>query len=405
MVELELSTIPDSEQDAVTMAALLQEFEAQTRIHVRMRRMSWGAAWPEMLTFASHGKGPDVSHIGGSWVSSLTIMNCLRPFKPVEVGRLGGSQAFLAPVWENTQQVGDPRVWSIPWTAYIYVICYRKDLFELAGVDPQTLFQTAQSLRQGLTALGASAATALPWLNPRIVPPYTDLVHQAASWVWSAGGNFMNDAGSRVMFDSPAALTGFELWLDTFRLVPETHQALGSVETVELFRQGQAVAVLTDIRVANSFVAHQAAPVVSENLGILPMGVVPWVGGGSFVVWQQVVGYSEREQAALELVKFLTGPEANLRWARGVGSMPARLEALQAIYPPENPLHAAVSQAATHGRPYRTVPLWRKIEYQLAQELQTCLQEASARPDESSSVILRARLEPLARRLNLTLGN
>lgn len=326
MLELELSTIPDSEQDAATMAALLHEFEAQTRIRVRLRRMSWGAAWPEMLTFASHGKGPDVSHIGGSWVSSLTIMNCLRPFKPVEVGHLGGAQAFMAPVWESTQQVGDPRVWSIPWTAYIYVICYRKDLFELAGVDPQTLFQTAQSLRQGLTALMTSASAALPWLNPRIVPPYTDLVHQAASWIWSAGGNFMNETGSRVTFDSAAALTGLELWLDTFRLVPESHQPLGSVETVELFRQGQAAAVLTDIRVANSFVAHQAAPVVRENLGILPVGGVPWVGGGSFVVWQQVLGYPEREQAALELVKFLTSSTVNLRWVRDVGSMPARVE-------------------------------------------------------------------------------
>jgi ABC-type glycerol-3-phosphate transport system substrate-binding protein len=405
MLELELSTIPDSEQDALTLTSLLQEFQQKTGIRVRQRPMSWSTAWPEMLTFASHGKGVDVSHIGGSWVSSLTMMNCLRPFKPAEVNAAGGGQTFMAPVWESTRQMGDPRVWAMPWTAYIYVICYRQDVFARLGIDPKTVFESYETIHAAFEKLRLSDAVEIPWLNPRIPAPYTDLVHEAASWIWNAGGDFMDEAGRRVTFDSPQAIAGLCTWLETYQAVPEAYRPFGSVETVDLFRQGRVGAVLTDIRVANDFISRGADLAVRETLGILPIGNTPWAGGGSFVIWQQVVGYPEREQAAVELVKFLTGQEASLRWAREVGSMPARLDVLGEVYPPDNPLYATVQQSAGFGRTYRALPLWRRIEYQLAQELNACLEEAGARPVENPAVLLRAHLEPLAWRLNLTLGN
>jgi multiple sugar transport system substrate-binding protein len=405
MVELELSYIPDTEQDVRSITALLDDFRAQHGIKVHLRRMSWGSAWPDLMNFASHGKGPDVSHIGSTWVSSLAMMNALRPFKPVEVSALGGAQTFLPPTWENTRQFNDERVWAVPWTGYIYVICYRKDLLAKAGVQENAILREFGGMADAVRKVAESAHTEIAWLNPHVSAPFTDLVHIAASWVWNAGGDFINEDGTRVIFDSQQAIRGLRHWMETYRAVPDAYKQLDWASTMALFRDGRAASVLTDIRTANEFIAHDSNPLVRENLGVIPLTQVPWVGGGNFVIWQHVLGYPERERAAVELVKFLTNHENGLRWTKETGSMPARMDVLEKIIPAENPLHNAVMQAARHGRAYRTVPLWRRIEYQISQELGACLQEVNVKTNEKSETILRAHMEPLARRLNLTLGN
>src|SRR5512138_2044246 len=123
MVEIELSTIPDAEIDLQVMKALLEEFSQQNGVKVRLDTMTWGTAWTDFVTIASHGKGPDLSHIGGTWVSSLAIMNALRPFSPTDIEEMGGDKAFLSPTWQSGLLYGDSRVWSIPWTGYTYVVC------------------------------------------------------------------------------------------------------------------------------------------------------------------------------------------------------------------------------------------------------------------------------------------
>jgi multiple sugar transport system substrate-binding protein len=404
MVEIELSCIPDSEADVSALTSQLEEFRAQSGIKVHLRRMAWGSAWPDLMTFASHGKGPDISHVGGTWVSSLAMMNALRPFKPAEVEALGGEQAYMRSTWESTRQFNDARVWAVPWTGYIYTICYRKDLLAKAGVAENAISSDFRAMTEILQKLRESAVAEIPWLNPYIPAPYTDLVHIAASWMWSAGGDFVNADGTQVVFDSPQAIQGLCNWMETYRAVPEAYKQLDWVGAVALFREGRAAAVQTDIRTANNFVSRDSRPLIRENLGVIPIAKVPWTGGGNFVIWQHVLGYPEREKAAVELVKFLTNQQNGLEWARKVGSMPARMDVLREIYPPENPLHQAVMQSATYGRAYHTVPIWRRIEYQIAQELGTCLQQANAQPTEKSETILRAHMEPLARRLNLTLG-
>ncbi len=404
MIELELSTIPDSEQDIRSLTRLVEEFGAKFGAKVRLRQMTWNVAWTDLLTIASQGKGPDVSHIGGTWVSSLVAMNALRPFKLHEVMAIGEPQAFLAPTWQSGLMYGDDRVWAIPWTGYIYVICYRKDLLASVGIDTNTAFSNPDVLSATLKRLQASSLE-IPWLNPYIPPPYTDLLHIASSWVYANGGRLITDDGKKALFAEPPAIRGLTQWLDSYRAVSQTWQQLGAAECVHLFASGRAAAVQTDIRTADSFVAGQVEEEVRQNLGITTLTNTPWCGGGSFVIWQHIQGIAERERLAVELVKFLTSPEHEIRWAREVQSMPARREALDAIYTAQNPLAGAIQQTSQHGHTYPSVPLWRRLEHQVAQALGACLNQALENPAESSEAIVRARMEPLAERINLMFGN
>lgn len=402
MIEIQMSCIPDAEVDFQTLSDLAGQFERQHGIRVHLYRMAWGTAWTDFLTIASHGKGPDLSHLGGSWVSSLATMNALRFFRLAEVEAMGGAAAFSRPTWESTCLLGDERVWAIPWTGYLYLICYHRDLLEAAGVDVVQAFGTRQALA-ATTGRLSRAGLEVPLVIPYIPPPYTDLVHMAASFVWSAGGDFVDAEGKRVLLDQPAALEGMRNWLDFCRLVPSAYSHLTQEESLTLFLQRRAAMLVADNRFVVTNLIRAGGESAHSAIGFANLSETPWMGGGDFVIWQHTQGYPDRERAAVEFVQFLSSKDAHLLWAERVNSMPARLDALQEIYPSGHPLEGAVTQAVQHGRDYLNVPLWRRLEFQIAQALGVLLNEAQENRGVASASLLEKHLFPLTERLNLTL--
>jgi hypothetical protein len=79
------------------------------------------------------------------------------------------------------------------------------------------------------------------------------------------------------------------------------------------------------------------------------------------------------------------------------------MDALDESYPPGNPLREPLMQAAIQGRSYYNVSHWRRVESQIALELGIAIQHLRENPDADAATVLRSRLEPLARRLNMVL--
>src|SRR5512141_1268340 len=96
--KLSFSLIGDMTPD---LRQLLNEFEQIRHIKIELIRMGWESAWAKLLTYALQGKGPDISHVGSTWVSSLVTMNSVREFSLREVDTMGGAQAFTAPAWQS----------------------------------------------------------------------------------------------------------------------------------------------------------------------------------------------------------------------------------------------------------------------------------------------------------------
>lgn len=388
--------------DEPTLISLVQEFSQQNGIKVRLRRLDWSTAWVDLFTMVSHGQGSDVSAIGSTWVSTLAKLDALRPFKPDEVARMGGP--FMTPAWQSSKLTGDQRVWSIPWIGWMYVIFYQKDLLESVGLDPAKAFATPQAVQNTLAVLETSSLE-IPWLNPNYPHPHIDFLHTAASWVWAAGGDFINPTGNKVLFDSPQTISGLVNWLDTYRSVPKQYQSLSDAECRDLVRQGHVTAALMDINTAHTILDTELSDLKQENIGFANITNIPWVGGGSFVIWEHTQIHPERERAAIELVKFLSRKESNLQWMRNGDLLPLRMDALDESYPAGNPLHETIMSAARHGRSYHNVSHWRRVEAQLSLELGAAVKELRENPDADSTIILKKRLEPLARRLNIVLEN
>ncbi len=400
MTELEFSLIGEP---TPTLRSLLKTFEAEQRVHVRLRLLDWEKAWPELLTYALYDRGPDVAHVGSTWGGSLVAMNSLRNFTQQEIRTMGGAEAFLPQAWQSGWMPDRSEVWSLPWAAYTFLLCYRRDLLHQAGVDEEGAFADSEALAKTLGQLRA-AGVETPWVVP-VDPSFVDVLHHVASWVWGAGGDFISMDGQSSLLLQANTLNGLRSYLDLLRFMQPLFVHLDELAAQQIFARGGAGATILGSGTLYSMVMDQeAASEVLDNLGVVPVPGVPWIGGDNLVVWKHTQGYPERERAALALVRFLTSRAAQQASAQGEDVMlPTRPDAIGALPLSGSLLTQAVLRSLQTGRAYHSVAMWSRIETQLSSALGRIGEEILAGLDTEQA--LQKHLEPLARRLEVTLSS
>ena len=401
MTTIEFSLIPDVESDYQTIERLMSEFKRETGIEVQLKRMEWSDAWPQLIAIATQGQGADISHVGSTWVSSLMTMNAIRSIPTHLITKIGGEQAFVHSTWTNVTSEEDRHVYGIPLSAYVYIVAYRKDLLAQAGLNSVTAFATPHTLEASVQKLDALKAVENTWLMPVVPHPFNDLVHMAASWIWSSGGHIMDNRGRQVVFNSPAALAGLKSFLSLLRRVPYTDY-LGADECMKALSAGKAAAVITDARALFEAIQNKAPNI--ENIGAASLMSIPWSGGGSIVVWRHTHGYPDRLEASYKLAEFLVRKQTMLDLAHNSHTLPSRTDALDELFPPDHALRPVMLQLISTGRSYRPIALWHRIEYQFGVELGAVAKELMQNPNADLDSAVTSAMDSLADRLNLTLG-
>jgi multiple sugar transport system substrate-binding protein len=398
MTELELSIMAGDLDATDTLRLLLKEFEATRGVRIRLTVLSWLTGWMESVKSALYGHGPDVSEIGSTWMSGLVGMNALLPLTERDVRAVGGPSAFLSPAWQSGSLVGEKRMWAIPWLAGTRVIFYRRDLLEKAGVDERTAFQTFRRLEQTLGQLQASGCAA-PWVVPTCYR--LDTLHYVASWIWGAGGDFLAAYGQRVLFNEKEAIAGMRDYFGLVTYLPQTSQELDASLSDNLFWQQGRVAVTIGgdwiLRVQEKLAASE----VIANLGVAVAPGVPFVGGSNLVAWR----HTRHENAAVELIRFLTSQQAQIAYSQRVGLLPTRLDALAAPHLANNSWRQVMSQGLKTGRSFPSTPLWSLVEDKLPAALARIWADVLAAPHSDLGDIITGHLDPLAQRLNFTLSS
>lgn len=401
MTTIDFSLIPDADDDYEAIVRLMSSFKRETGIEVKLKRMEWGDAWPQLISISTQGQGADISHVGSTWVSSLMTMNALRPIPAQLISKVGSDQAFVHSTWANVVAEADRQPYGIPLSAYVYVVAYRKDLLEKAGLSGSTAFATPHALEQSVERLAALNETEVPWLMPMVPHPFNDLVHMAASWIWSSGGHIMDNRGKQILINSPAALAGLKSFLKLLRSVPNDGY-LGADQCMQGLLVGKAAAVITDA--ASLLSAIQDKSPNTENIGAASLMSIPWSGGGSIVIWRHTYGYPDRLEAAYKLAEFLVRKHTMLELASNSYILPARTDALDELFPPDHILRPVMLQLISTGRSYRPIALWHRIEHQFGVELGEAANALLKDPEADLDKTVAETMNSLADRLNLTLG-
>jgi multiple sugar transport system substrate-binding protein len=394
MEELGLSLLSHGPGTADVFRLWLDQFEANKKVHVESNVFEWEAAWPEMLKASLYGQGPDVSEMGSTWISSLVGMNVLLPFSAYELHTYGDKSAFLPSVWYPILDAGKGNIWALPWLAYTRMIYYRRDLLDKAGIDEHSAFKSHEQLEQTLRRLSENNV-AVPWCVP--TRQSRDTLHNIASWIWSAGGEFISVDGRHILFNEPKARAGMRAYFDLHRHLAPPAQ---NMDQDSLFKQGQAAVIMSGPwlwPVGSN--RPDFLPEVAANIGVAVPLEIAFIGFSYMVVWK----YCRKERLAMELVRELSSQNILAAFSSHTGPLSVRLDALDHSPLIDEPNYQTMVRALKTGRTFPQISLWGLIEEKLAFALDKIWEDVLAESQPNIDAIMSKHLDPLAQRLELTL--
>lgn len=400
MIEIKFSVMENNPGDAAQLTPLAREFEEKYHVRVQLIGITWGQGWKEISGFGIYGAGPDVSSIGSTWVGSLAAMNVLRKFNPAEIQSLGGAEAFFSSTWDAGYLSGDrSSLWAVPWFGDALMIYFWEHILEEAGInDFHAAFASDEDVVQTLQKLQNQGIAYPLVLN---VVRSNLLVHEASHWIWNAGGDFVNEAGTQVLFNQPNALTGFKKY---FALKPFISPKMFDKSMVgnSINQDGSVICFAGPWLVDTLKHAHWENS--QRRPGVAAVPGVGFTGGTSLVIWK----HTSHPYETMEWVRFLTtraveGPSEDYRT-----QVPTRSEALNVKLHEQDFQHRVYAQylrSVQRGRSFPTLRLWGTIESALLNGIADIWQSLFENPNQDLDECLHQNLDPLARRLNAKLNS
>lgn len=397
MKRLDIS-INDTVENTAEIRRIVTDFGNRRGIEVELQVFDWGEAWTEFMKINLYHHGPVVSESGDTWMGSLIARNSLRPFTENEVAATGGAGAFLEDMWQSCLDPESRQTFAIPWSLDTYLVYYRRDLLVRAGVDEASAFARPEDLirtLEQLQAAGVRIPLAIPTGGNSL-----NVIHNASSWIWNVGGDFISSDGSRLLLTRPETLTGLRNYFGLYRFLPPMAQNLDDGSFDELFATGAAAVTIQNPLLLYNIKHETWQENLARNIGVAAHPGIPFVGGSNLVVWNHIPPDQEKE--AIELIRCLTSSENMEALFRKTGLIPARLEALKKIE--SDPDYVPLVRSLEKGRAYRHVRLWGLVEDKLTKALNDIWKKIFAAPGADVDRIIVETLTPLEERLNMALS-
>jgi multiple sugar transport system substrate-binding protein len=377
---------------------MIRAFEQSRRSFIQLTVFNWDTIWKEMVNIGIYKRGADLSEVGTTWVGSFVSMNALRSFKPAEIDQIGGDKVFLPIAWRTTSLVGDGRVWAIPFLTDVRVIFYWRDMLEKARVDEASAFSSFEVIEETLSRLKRIGSA--PWAVPTAISTQ-DTLHNASSWVWAIGGDFVSADGQKVTFNRPEVLAALKAYFGLYRFMPQEIHPLSGDQTVELFLQRKVAAILCGPWLLPHLRGQADFAGQESKIGIaLPPGP-SFVGGTNLIIWQ----HARYEAECIELIRHLVSPQAQLEVCPPSGLLPVRMEALVDPFYTNDPHNRVLVEALQKGRIPTPFALWGMVEDKLSTSFAQVWSDIYAHPGGRLEEILAKHLEGLARKLDIMLGS
>jgi multiple sugar transport system substrate-binding protein len=216
-----------------------------------------------------------------------------------------------------------------------------------------------------------------------------------APWVWSAGGDVLNEAKTACVVTSPETVDAFQFLADLVHRhgVAPPPEALRAQGEVALFQTGR-VAILQG-HAANVADGRKVTG-FDWDVAPLPRGKAGPVTGANGPAWI-VPAAGQHHEEAWALVRFLTTPAAQTRiaWAGGGFGSKRVAEAVYRELPPPPKNARVFVDGMAYTRPDRFTANWPDLERAMNEEL--ALLWAGRRPARETMAAIKARVDPLLR--------
>lgn len=219
--------------------------------------------------------------------------------------------SFYPALMANGQVEG--KTWGVPFQRSTIVAYYNKDMFEAAGLDPETAPATWDEMVEMGKALTKDGAYGL--MIPSTGYPY---------WMFQAlaiqnGEELMSSDGLHTYFDKPRVVETLEFWKSLsveHKIMPEGAVEWGTLR--QAFLEGQTAMMWHS---TGNLTAVKKEAKFDFGVATLPANIRPGspTGGGNFYLFKD--SSDEEKAAALKLIRFMTAPEQAAEWSIATGYM------------------------------------------------------------------------------------
>lgn len=398
MREIEFSTMFDTTDFPGMGGAFFDAFTARNQLKVNPRHMEWGDAWNQLVQFGLSLRGPDVSEVGTTWLGSFATMEALRPVAPAEMALFGNEQDYPPAIWNSCQMHQNNLMLAVPLVLDLRVVLYRRDWLQKAGVDESTAFLDSDHFRQTLQQLKAAGHPSPLGLTTS--QSHTIVIHDMASWVWSAGGDLRSTDGRRMMLMDPKSRAGMNAYFGLHEFIsPEMRGLSESQVHTDFFAGKTAVAILKE-NVYLGYEMQRSNSEVTENVGLAMLMQAPYLGASALVIWRHSMDYS----ASLKLIQYLTSLEAwqvldQIDWPY----TPAHLGVLEQSHLAATPFYPAIQKSLKNGRSCHSGHRWNGVEARLAETIEQLWSDLHVQPELNIAREVEKRFSDLCNRLEQTI--
>ncbi|MEE1741720.1 sugar ABC transporter substrate-binding protein [Streptomyces sp. BE147] len=287
--------------------------KANPNITVKVTPVGWDVAHQKLVSAAAAGTMPDVAQMGGSYMGEFSELGVLEPVDT----KVFDKKDFFESGW-NQGEV-DGTAYGVPWYVDTRVLYYRTDLAEKAGIDKApTNWKEMQDL-----ATAYQEKTGTKW-GLSIQPSGLDTVQNFYSFLYSAGGEIVNDKGEAVI-DSPEAVKALKEYGSYFDKGLSNKSVQPGYDVVKDFGNG---------RVPMFFggpwhvtLLNEGQPQLKGKWAVANVPAdkssVSMAGGSSLVISKD----SEHKAAATEFIKYLTDTKGQADWYERTKDLPANTSA------------------------------------------------------------------------------
>jgi multiple sugar transport system substrate-binding protein len=309
-----------SDHHVALFQELLDEFNAYHPMVTAIQQQQPFADFnANVLNSVRAGVGPDIttafSSIAVNYVAEDLLVNFTPFLNDERIGIPNFRNSIPEGSYRDITQFRDGQVFMIPTIATGPVFIYNRTLFEELNLDIPTTWSELERVGRIITEHTGSPAFGVD----SVVCLFQKLILQA-------GSDYIDVENRTVMFDNDIALEKLTWFSD---LVDEgVFRLVGGDNFFSNPFGAQAVASYIGSSAGYGFV--MAAVDDAFEVGIAPVqqeGPVQWVPNYGFG-WVAFSSTPERDQAAYELLRFMSRPDMAARWAINFGAIPIVTDAL-----------------------------------------------------------------------------
>ena len=290
-------------------ATHIADWEASTGNSVKVEFVPWGQCQQKTTTLAASGNPVSAAYMGSRVLKQLSGNDMIVPI-PMSEDELGTyTEAVISTVQSDGKTWGLPRAFS---TKALYV---NPALFEAAGLDmpegPETFEQmlaAAKAISEGTDAKGYGMVAA----------DDDSTTHQFLNWMYSNGGEVINAEGE-IVFNSENNVETLRFYQDLAEYSQEGPLAYKRATVEPLFAESQVA-----MYISGGWGRRRAGD-VDFQLVQIPAG--PMGRHSTLLITDSLVVFkgTGHEEAAIDLVKYLTAPEQQTPFDKVGGWTPLRI--------------------------------------------------------------------------------